>query len=65
MNANQVALPTMIVASVPRRLMVMSSNGNIFPLVAICAGTGEFPAQRPVARSFGVFLDLRLTKRLG
>ena len=37
-------------------------------LLAICAGnspaTGEFPAQRPVARSFGVFFDLRLNKRL-
>ena len=26
--------------------------------------TGEFPAQRPVARSFDVFFDLRLNKRL-
>ena len=25
---------------------------------------GEFPAQRPVTRSFDVFLDLRLNKRL-
>ena len=37
-------------------------------LLAICAGnspvTGEFPAQRPVTRSFGVFFDLRLNKRL-
>ena len=37
-------------------------------LLAICAGnspvTGEFPAQRPVARSFDVFFDLRLNKRL-
>ena len=36
-------------------------------LLAICAGsspvTGEFPAQRPVTRSFGVFFDLRLNKR--
>ena len=33
-----------------------------------CAGnspvTGEFPSQRPVTRSFGVFFDLRLNKRL-
>ena len=27
-------------------------------------GPGEFSAQRPVARSFGVFFDLRLNKRL-
>ena len=37
-------------------------------LLAICAGNlpvpGEFPAQRPVTRSFDVFLDLRLKKRL-
>ena len=37
-------------------------------LLALCAGnslvTGEFPAQRPVTRSFGVFFDLRLYKRL-
>ena len=37
-------------------------------LLAICAGnspvSGEFPAQKPVTRSFGVFFDLRLNKRL-
>ena len=37
-------------------------------LLAICAGnspvTGGFAAQRPVARSFDVFFDLRLNKRL-
>ena len=37
-------------------------------LLAICAGNspvpGEFPTQRPVTRSFDVFLDLRLNKRL-
>ena len=37
-------------------------------LLAICPGnspvTGEFPAQKPVAHSFDVFFDLRLTKRL-
>ena len=37
-------------------------------LLALCAGnspvTGEFPAQRPVTRSFHVFFDLRLNKRL-
>ena len=38
------------------------------PLLAICAGnspvTGEFPTQRPVTRSFDVFFDLRLNKRV-
>ena len=37
-------------------------------LLAICAGNspvpGEFPSQKPVARSFNVFFDLRLNKRL-
>ena len=37
-------------------------------LLAICAGnspgTGEFPAQRPVTRSFDVFFDLCLSKCL-
>ena len=37
-------------------------------LLAVCAGNspvaGDFPAQRPVTRSFDVFLDLRLNKRL-
>ena len=37
-------------------------------LLALCAGnspvTGEFPWQRPVTRSFDVFFDLHLNKRL-
>ena len=37
-------------------------------LLAICAGNspvpGELPTQRPVTRSFDVFFDLRLNKRL-
>ena len=37
-------------------------------LLALCAGnslvTGDFPSQRPVTRSFDVFFDLRLNKRL-
>ena len=37
-------------------------------LLAFCAGyspvTGEIPAQRPVTRSFDVFLDLRLKQQL-
>ena len=37
-------------------------------LLTICAGNspvlGEFPAQRPVMRSYDVFFDLRLNKRL-
>ena len=37
-------------------------------LLAICAGNssapGEFPAQRPLTRSFDVFFDLHPNKRL-
>ena len=48
--------------------MMTSSNGNIFrvtgPLCREFTGTGEFPTRRPVTRSFDVFFDLRLNKRL-
>ena len=41
---------------------------TFFALLAICVGNspvpGEFPSQRPVARSSDVFFDLRLDKRL-
>ena len=44
------------------RPIMTSSNGNI------CAGNspvhGEFPAQRPVTRSFDAFFDMRPNKRL-
>ena len=49
-------------------IMMTSSNGNIFrvtgPLCGEFTGLGEFPTQRPVTRSFDVFFDLRLNKRL-
>ena len=49
-------------------VIMTSSNGNISALLAICAGNSpvpsEFPAHRPVTRSFDVFFDLRLNKRL-
>ena len=48
--------------------MMTSSNGNIFRVTGhLCGkftGPGEFPAQRPVTRSFDVFIDLRLNNRL-
>ena len=48
--------------------MVTSSNGNIFrvtgPLCGEFTGPGEFPAQRPVTRSFDVVFDLRLNTQL-
>ena len=37
-------------------------------LLALCAGkspvSGEFPSQKAVTRSFGVFIDVRFNKRL-
>ena len=48
--------------------MMTSSHGNIFrltdPLCGEFTGPGEFPTQGPVTRSFDVFFDLRLNKRL-
>ena len=53
---------------ISRLHMMTSSNGTFSTLLAICAGNspviGEFPTQRPVTRSFDVFFDLRLNKRL-
>ena len=58
-----IALPGYIV-----NLMMTSSNGNIFRVTGPLCGEfivpGEFPTQRPVTRSFDVFFDLRLNKRL-
>ena len=48
--------------------MMTSSNGTIFrvtgPLYGKFTGPGEFPAQRPVTRSFDVFCDLHPNNRL-
>ena len=49
-------------------VMMTSSNGHIFrvtgPLCGEFTGPGEFPTQRPLTRSFDVFFDLCLNKRL-
>ena len=48
--------------------MMTSSNGNISRVTCHLCGeftvTGEFPTKRPVTRSFDVFFDLCLNKRL-
>ena len=48
--------------------MMTSSNANIScvtgPFCGEFTGPGEFPTQRPVTRSFDVFFELRLNKRL-
>ena len=50
-------------------MMMTSSNGNIFRVTGHLYGefTGHWwiPARRPVTRSFDVFFDLHLNKRLG
>ena len=50
------------------KIVMTSSNGNIFrvtgPLCGEFTGPGEFPAQRPVTRSFDVFFDLHPNKPL-
>ena len=49
-------------------LMMTSSDRNIFrvtgPLCGEFTGPSEFPTQKPETRSFDVFFDLRLNKRL-
>ena len=44
--------------------MMTSSNENIFRVTGPLCGPGEFYTQRPETRSFDVFFDLRLYKRL-
>ena len=45
-----------------------ASNINLSALLALCEGsppvTGGFPSQRPMTRSFDVFFDLHLNKRV-
>ena len=62
-----------VCVSVCARLVLTHSwwrhqDGNIFratvPLCGNSPVTGEFPAQTPMTRSFDVFFDLRLNKRL-
>ena len=46
------------------RISIMtSSNGTFSALLAICAGNSPLP-KKPVERSFYIFFDLRLNKRL-
>ena len=48
--------------------MMTSSNGSIFRVAGPLGGkftvTGEFASQRPLTRSFDIFFDMRLNKRL-
>ena len=57
------------VSLVWEKVMMTSSNWNFSALLAFCTGnspvSGEFPAQRPVTRSFNILFYMRLNKRLG
>ena len=62
--------PMIIVLSKPWTFLCWRHQMQAFSaLLALCAGnsptTGEFPSLGPVMRSFDVFFDLRLKKRLG
>ena len=50
------------------RITWSGCQNHFSSFLALCEGnspvTGEFPSQRPVTRSFDVFFDLRLNKRL-
>ena len=67
-SANIYGTTRRVIRIIENRVMMTSSNGNIFrvtgPLCGEFTGPGEFPTQRPVTRSFDVFFDLRLNKRL-
>ena len=58
----------LIIGSYPDLLWWRHQVETFSALLAICAGNspvpGEFPTQRPATRSFDVFFDLRLNKRL-
>ena len=64
---------TFLVATINRKTNhKLSNNGprpgivEVYPMKYVHVFiyvTGEFPAQRPVTRSFDVFFDLRLNKR--
>ena len=51
-----------------KKILMMTSSNGFIALLALCARNspvnGEFPAERPVTRSFGVFFHLCLNKRL-
>ena len=62
------ALRSSLIRHVPDTSWWRHQMETFSTLLAICAGnssvTSEFPAQRPVTRSFDVFFDLYLNKRL-
>ena len=79
-NLSEIAWPVAVIKSLRFALFQVKSVGppgwpwwchqteTFSMLLAFCGGnlplTGEFPAQKPVTRSFDVFSDLRLNKGL-
>ena len=67
-NVNTSSLCIVMVQLCYSEHMITSSNGGIFCVTGLLSGNspviGEFPSQRPVTRSFDVFFNLRLDKRL-
>ena len=67
-NVLLLSISIVVMSDCMESVMMTLSNGNIFrvtgPLCGEFTGPGEFPTQRPVTRGFGVFFDLRLSKRL-
>ena len=57
---------TLVKPSLCNSFIITSSNGNLFRVTGLLCGeftchspfTGEFPSQRPVTRSFDVFLSV-------
>ena len=47
-----------------RRVHIMAARGFAYRIIVFFLCSGEFPAQRPVTRSFDVFFDLCLNKQL-
>ena len=65
---DEILCPTSSLFWIGALFTMTSSNGNIFHVAGhLCGeftGPGEIPVKRPVTRSFDVFSDLRLNKRL-
>ena len=57
-----------LIITKPFMVTGMMTSSTFSASLAFCTGnspvTGELPSQRPVTRSFDVFFDLRLNKRL-
>ena len=65
---SHMAVVQVVIQSLPDHIWWRHQMEIFSALLAICAGnspvSGEVPAQRPVTRSFDVFFDLCLNKRL-